>query len=90
MNDSGETGADRAGEHGGLAALLVEHGECPWRQVGPCVYCTDHDVRLYQGDLPDRKRTIPKCPDGQHDWDPEMGLGFYVICMTCGVKEWCD
>lgn len=72
------------------AATLAEHEPCAWRQVGACVYCTDHGVRLYQGDLPDRKRTIPKCAPDEHKWDPDFGQGFYVICEKCGVKEWCD
>lgn len=74
----------------GLNAIFATHEDCPWEQVGPCVYCTTHGLRLYQGDLPDRKRTIPKCPEGQHRWDPEQGLGFYFICEVCGVKEWPD
>lgn len=69
---------------------LVEHESCSWRQIGLCVYCADHGVRLYQGDLPDRKRTTPRCASGEHEWDPEMGQGYYLICEKCGVKEWLD
>ena len=60
------------------------HGGCSWRQVGPCVYCNDHDIRLYQGMLPEYRR--PTCME--HDWDEETGLGFYFQCRTCGVMEW--
>lgn len=69
---------------------ITEHRDCAWEQIGPCVYCADHDVRLYQGDLPDHKRTVPKCADGDHDWDEEQGLGFYFICKRCGVREWTE
>lgn len=68
--------------------VLADHEPCTWEQVGPCVYCTDHHVRLYQGDLPDSKRTTPKCAEGEHIWDEEQGLGFYFICERCGVREW--
>lgn len=27
----------------------LKHGECSWEQVGPCVYCADHNERLYHG-----------------------------------------
>ena len=30
----------------------VQHADCVWMQIGPCVYCVDHDMRLYQGKLP--------------------------------------
>ena len=73
-----------------LTALLREHDDCTWQQVGPCVWCTDHGLRLYQGDLPDRKRTIPRCAPGEHDWDPDAGLGFYYQCRTCGEMEWTE
>lgn len=73
-----------------LHQMLTEHAPCVWKQVGPCVYCIDHNIRLYEGDLPDSKRTTPKCADGEHEWDPEMGLGFYMICVICGLREWCE
>ena len=41
---------------------LGGHDDCPWEQVGPCVYCTTHNVRLYQGTLPEGKRTTPEAP----------------------------
>jgi len=69
-------------------AEIARHADCPWKQVGPCVYCTDHDVRLYQGELPERKRTVPVCAPDAHDWDMEMGMGFYSQCKTCGFTEW--
>jgi len=67
---------------------LIIHNDCAWKQVGPCVYCTDHGVRLYQGTLPEHKRTVPRCDPYSHDWDPEMGMGFCSICQTCGELEW--
>ena len=74
-----------------MAALdetVAGHADCAWRQVGLCVYCTDHGIRLYQGDLPDRKRTIQRCAPDAHDWDDQIGQGFYGQCRTCGVLEW--
>lgn len=62
----------------------VKHEPCAWEQVGPCVYCSDHSVRLYEGTLPEGRR--PPC-DG-HEWDEEMGLGFYFQCKRCGLVEW--
>jgi len=36
-----------------LAALpWLKHAECAWEQIGPCVYCTTHNERLYQGTIP--------------------------------------
>lgn len=67
-----------------------EHETCTWKQVGLCVWCDDHGIRLYQGDLPEARRTVPKCADKDHDWDPDMGQGFYLICLTCGHREWLD
>lgn len=37
-----------------FVSLLEEHQGCTWEQVGACVYCSDHDLRLYQGRLPER------------------------------------
>lgn len=35
-----------------LAALpWLAHSDCKWEQVGPCVYCADHNERLFQGRL---------------------------------------
>jgi hypothetical protein len=67
-------------------ALLETHNTCQWKQMGPCVYCTDHDLRLYQGQLPSSRR--PPC--AEHDWDYEQGLGFYFICRRCGEREWTE
>jgi len=67
-----------------FAQMLNSHQSCTWEQVGPCVYCTDHDVRLYQGTLPEDRR--PHCE--AHDWDEEIGIGFYMQCRRCGVIEW--
>jgi hypothetical protein len=85
------TEADREAARVAVAAFnagLAEHEGCAWAQVGPCVYCTDHHVRLYQGELPERKRTVPVCAPEDHDWDMEMGQGFYSQCRTCGFMEW--
>jgi len=67
-----------------LSQLLKDHEPCEWRQVGPCVYCSQHHVRLYQGSLPQDRR--PPC--SRHDWDEEIGVGFYQQCRSCGVVEW--
>jgi hypothetical protein len=32
-----------------FAAMIREHEDCIHRQVGRCVYCADHQVRLYEG-----------------------------------------
>ena len=79
-----------AGERAAAAfgETLQAHDGCTWKQAGPCVYCTDHGIRLYQGELPERKRTVPRGARGEQDWDPEMGLGFYSQCRTCGFTEW--
>lgn len=66
--------------------MLERHEPCQWEQVGPCVYCADHKVRLYNGSLPTNRR--PPCDS--HDWDQDEGLGFYFICKKCGTKEWPD
>ena len=71
-------------------ALLAEHADCTWEQIDPCVYCADHHVRLYQGTLPNERRVTPRCAPGEHDWDEETGLGFYMVCNTCGEREWCE
>jgi hypothetical protein len=78
---------------GYLAALLAEHDDHPWSQVGPCVYCDPCGIRLYQGSIPDRKRTTPKCAAGQHDWDDGDSMsqcGFYLLCLRCGAQEWTE
>ena len=73
-----------------FARTLEEHDACTWEAIGPCVYCANHGTRLYQGDLPEQRRTTPRCPDGDHDWDEEMGMGFYILCKRCGFREWCE
>ena len=65
---------------------IAAHAPHTWRQVGLCVYCDDCGERLYQGQLPDDRR--PKCD--RHDWDDEMGQGFYFQCKRCGVIEWSE
>jgi hypothetical protein len=30
----------------------LKHEDCEWEQVGRCVYCNDHGIRLYQGTIP--------------------------------------
>jgi hypothetical protein len=67
---------------------MIDHADCQWKQVGLCVYCADHGVRLFMGDLPERKRTIPVCAPDAHDWDDETGQGVYGHCRTCGLNEW--
>jgi len=62
----------------------MNHQKCEWQQVGPCVYCKDHGLRLYHGTLPEDRR--PTCT--QHDWDEESGQGFYAQCRTCGTMDW--
>lgn len=72
---------------------LAEHEAHTWEQVGLCVWCTDCDVRLYEGELPAERRTVPKCPDGQHDWDNGDSMaqcGFFFLCLRCGAKEWTE
>jgi hypothetical protein len=73
-----------------MSASLAAHDACQLEQVGPCVYCKDHGLRLYHGSLPDNKRTAPKCAPGEHDWDPEMGQGFYYLCTRCSEIEWAE
>jgi hypothetical protein len=73
-----------------LWSMLAEHEDCRWEQVGPCVYCVDHNLRLYQGGLPEsrdpgRAERQAAC---NHDWDDEMGQGFYGLCVKCGYQEW--
>lgn len=71
-----------------FAAVLKEHEPHDWEQIGPCVYCTPCGTRLYQGVLPEQKRKVPRCRDGEHDWDEESGQGFYAICRKCKTLEW--
>jgi len=75
-----------------LAAFLAEHEPHRWEEVGPCVYCADCNMRLYQGSLPDHKDPSRAARQAacDHDWDPEMGQGFYFVCVKCGFKEWGD
>ncbi len=80
-------------QHGGLIAVLAAHDGCRWEQVGLCVYCADHVVRLYEGDLPDVKRTTPKCAADDHDWDDGDSMsqgGFFLLCLRCGEREWTE
>ncbi len=64
----------------------IAHEDCEWEEVGLCVYCKAHGIRLYQGRLPEARRTVPTCVE--HDWDDEQGSGFYSICRICGEREW--
>lgn len=71
--------------------LLTSHAEHPWSQVGSCVWCDACGIRLYHGDLPDEKRTTPKC--AVHEWDNGNSMeqcGFYYLCLRCGEKEWTE
>jgi hypothetical protein len=69
-----------------------EHADCRWVEVPPCVYCDDHNVRLYQGTIPPEKdpALAAKRAACVHVWDEERGLGFYFICKLCGFKEWAE
>lgn len=102
-NEGGQQPGPAEIEHGGVFAietinaeihrLLNGHAPCRWKQVGPCVYCDDHGIRLYQGTLPDDKRTTPKCAPGEHRWDDAnsmMQAGFYFLCVLCGEQRWDD
>lgn len=74
-----------------LHEMLTGHAPCRWKQVGPCVYCEDHGIRLYQGTLPDDKRTEPKCAPGEHRWDNADSMcqaGWYFLCVLCGEQRW--
>ncbi len=71
--------------------IQAYHEGCTWEQVGPCVYCVEHRNRLYQGQLPDNRRTVPKCE--VHEWDDgdsESQCGFYLRCLVCGEQEWTE
>jgi hypothetical protein len=75
-----------------LGAMFSDHQDCKWEQVGPCVYCAEHfGVRLYQGDLPESRRTTPPCTE--HRWDDGDSMcqgGFYLLCLDCGAQEWTE
>jgi hypothetical protein len=75
------------------AQALSTHVDHSWSQVGLCVYCADCGVRLYDGSLPDEKRTTPKCAPGGHEWDDGNSMsqcGFYLLCLRCGEQEWTE
>ena len=63
---------------------VTPHEAHGWVQIGPCVYCKDCRVRLYEGELPTERR--PLCDE--HEWDVETGVGFYQQCRNCGAIEW--
>lgn len=70
-----------------MTAETSAHAQHTWAQVGPCVYCADCDVRLYQGQLPADRR--PPCY--AHEWDDGDSMsqcGFYLLCLRCGAIEW--
>jgi hypothetical protein len=75
-----------------LDAVLAEHDAHRWEAVGLCVWCADCNVRLYEGDLPERKDLgrAERQAACDHEWDQEMGQGFYFLCTKCGFKEWPD
>jgi len=86
---SGEDEAMMSAVAQALYGVLDAHAECRWEQVGPCVYCSDHGERLYQGTLPDERRTTPKCIE--HRWDDGDSMcqsGFYFLCLDCGEQDW--
>lgn len=74
------------------------HADCEWEEVPPCVYCKDHNVRLYQGEIPASKNPElaakrAACAHQDHLLDDdgnEHGMGFYWICADCGYKGWYD
>lgn len=72
--------------------MLAFHAECRWEQVGPCVYCTNHNQRLYQGQLPaERNPAAAVCAAEGHEWDDADSMGqsgFYYLCTRCGEQEW--
>lgn len=84
MSDDNRSVVDALGE------MLEAHSLCTWEQVGLCVYCKGHGVRLYQGSLPDDRRTVPICASDEHDWDNDMGQGYYFVCSVCGFVEWAE
>ena len=73
-----------------LTELLETHGEHRWEEVGPCVWCADCNVRLYQGTLPDDKAPANRAMCQHHNQDWESGLGFYGICEDCGERIWAE
>lgn len=70
-----------------VEAMTAAHRDHRWEVVVPCVWCKDCDVRLYQGSLPIERRR-QACQEGEHRWNDEIGLGFYSVCESCGLKEW--
>jgi len=85
----------------GFDSILEEHREHQWREIPPCVYCVDCDIRLYQGSLPEWKdpelaARRATCPHDDHvmyvdeetGYEREMGEGFYWVCADCGHKGW--
>lgn len=77
--------------HGAEAMPWDGHESCTWEQVGPCVYCISHDVRLYQGTIPADRLTTPPCME--HRWDDGDSMsqaGFYFLCLDCGAQEWTE
>lgn len=77
-------------------AGFIEHRDCEWEEVPPCVYCKDHGVRLYQGSLPAEKNPElaakrAACAHHDHVVDEdgnEQGMGFYWLCADCGYMGW--
>jgi hypothetical protein len=82
---------DKAAIAGEMLKMVENHSGCRWEQVGPCVYCVDHHARLYQGTLPEDRRTTPKCTE--HEWDNGDSMcqsGFYLLCLRCGEQDWME
>lgn len=72
---------------------LEEHRPHKWEEIGPCVYCADCNVRLYQGTLPPDKAPANRatCQHLNQDWDMDgHGLGFYGVCEDCGERIWAE
>ena len=74
-----------------LADELATHEPCAWMQVGPCVYCTDHQIRLYgRESCSDRSGTVPCCARGSRlgsgDWHGVYGQCRTVAAIWSGTR----
>lgn len=68
-----------------------EHARCNLVQVGPCVWCKDHDERLWQGRLPGAAADDDG-PDLPEHYDPDdfEALGLSPSpCPECGQPGAC-
>ena len=94
MPDREMTEQERAAVISTLLKLTEDHINCRLEQVGPCVWCIDHNMRLYQGRLPaDRNPGLAVCEREGHQWDDADSMcqsGFYYLCTRCGEQEWTE